>query len=51
MDDNKLRRIERYNINRIESELEEDRLRRERLYLDRGYDYNINERRRRIMDN
>ena len=51
MDDNKVRRLERYNLGRIENEYEEDRLRRERSYLDRGLDWNIGERRRRIMDN
>ncbi len=51
MDDNKLRRVERYNLSRIENELEEERLRRERSYLDRGLDWNIGERRRVIMDN
>ena len=51
MDDNKLRRVEKYNLSRIENELEEERLRRERLYLDRGYDWTINERKRRIIDN
>jgi len=51
MDDNKLRRYEKYNASRLENELEEERLRRERYYNDRGYDYSIGERRRRIMDN
>jgi hypothetical protein len=35
MDENKLRRAERYNMSRIENELEEERLRRERFHLDR----------------
>ena len=30
MDDNKLRKLERYNLSRVENELEEDRIRRER---------------------
>ncbi|CDW76693.1 UNKNOWN [Stylonychia lemnae] len=51
MDDNKLRRYDRYNKSRLENELEEERLRRERGYLDNGYGYDIGERRRRIMDN
>lgn len=51
MDDNKNRRLERYNIGRIENELEEDRLRRERGYLDRGSEWGINDRRRLVMDN
>lgn len=45
MDDNKLRRVEKYNLSRIENELEEDRLRRERYLYDRGYDYGIYDRR------
>lgn len=51
MDDNKLRRVERYNLSRVENELEEERLRRERSYQDRGYDWNVGERRRIVMDN
>lgn len=51
MDDNKLRRVEKYHYDRLENELEEERLRRERAYLDRGYDWVAGERRKRLMDN
>ena len=51
MDDNRLRRYEKYNAGRLENDLEEERLRRERYYNGGGYDYNIADRRRKIMDN
>lgn len=38
-------------LGRVENELEEERMRRERSYLDRGYDQNVGERRRIVMDN
>ncbi|CDW86426.1 UNKNOWN [Stylonychia lemnae] len=50
IDDNKLRRVEKYNLSRIENELEEERLRRERGYLhNKPYDYNW-DRRDRFVD-
>ena len=51
MDDNKLRRLDNYNRKRAQDELEEERLRRERLLVDTRNGWETSERRRKILDN
>lgn len=41
MDDNKLRKVEQYRKNRLIDDIEEDRLRRERLLLDHKYNWEV----------
>jgi len=52
MDDNKLRRIEKYNVSRLENELEEERIRRDKGYQygRSPYEYNNWDRRDRFVD-
>lgn len=51
MDDNRLRRVDNYNKQRIQDEHEEERLRRERLMIDERNGWEASTRRRKILDN
>ena len=41
MDDNKIRKVDQYRKARLIDDIEEDRLRRERLMLDHKYNWEV----------
>ena len=51
MDDNSVRRAENLRTRRLWDELEEDRIRRDRYDLNSRYNWEYNDRRRRVLDN
>ena len=51
MDDNKVRKVERYHLNRLEAELEDERIKRERGYYSPNHGYSYWDRRDYLRDN